>query len=303
MTPAVVSTEWLAAQLGRPELRIVDGSWYLPNSGRDAAAEFAAGHIPGAVFFDVDATSDRRSALPHMLPPAGDFAARMSALGLDDAATIVVYDGSGVNLSAPRVWWTFRVFGHRRVAVLDGGLTKWRAEGRPLEGRPLEGRPLEGRPLERGMPRPAPGRFTARLDAARVRDLASIRANLSLGQEQVVDTRPADRFEGAVPEIRPGVRSGHIPGSRNLPFTELVTPDGTVLDPQTIRAKLAASGVDLTRPIVASCGSGTSACSLVLALALVGHADTAVYDGSWTEWGGRDDTPVELGPAPKGPAK
>ncbi|HEU4588960.1 MAG TPA: 3-mercaptopyruvate sulfurtransferase [Gemmatimonadales bacterium] len=285
--PPVVSTDWLADRLGQPSLKVVDGSWYLPTSGRDAAAEFAAGHIPGAVFFDVDASSDRQSPLPHMLPPAAEFAARMSALGLDDDATIVVYDGSGVNLSAPRVWWTFRVFGHPRVAVLDGGSARWRAEGRPLE---------------RGVPHPAPGRFTARLDPTRVRDLASIHANLTAHREQVVDLRPADRFEGRAPEFRAGVRSGHIPGSRNLPFTELVTPQGTVLDPPAIRAKLAAAGVDLTRPVVASCGSGTSACALVLALALLGHDDVAVYDGSWTEWGGRDDTPVELGPARNGPA-
>jgi thiosulfate/3-mercaptopyruvate sulfurtransferase len=285
--PPVVSTDWLAARLGQPGLTVVDGSWYLPTSGRDPAAEFAAGHIPGAVFFDVDATSDRRSPLPHMLPPPEEFAARMSALGLDHNATIVVYDGSGVNISAPRVWWTFRVFGHERVAVLDGGLAKWRAEGRPLES---------------GVSHPAPGRFTARLDPSHVRDLASIRANLSLGHEQVVDMRPADRFEGRAPEFRPGVRSGHIPGSRNVPYTELVTSAGTVLDPAAIRAKLAAAGIDLTRPIVASCGSGTSACLLVLALALAGHDNVAVYDGSWTEWGSRDDTPVELGPAGNGPA-
>lgn len=279
--PALVSTEWLATRLGQPDLRIVDGSWYLPSSGRDAAAEFAVAHIPGAVFFDVDASSDPGTPLPHMLPSAEAFATRMSSLGLDDAAAIVVYDGSGVNISAPRVWWTFRAFGHTRVAVLDGGFAKWRAEGRPLES---------------GRASPAAGHFTARLDPTRVRDFAAVRALLASREEQLVDTRPADRFEGRVPEIRPGVRSGHIPGARNVPFGELVAPDGTMLPPAVLREKLAAAGVDLGRPVVASCGSGTSACSLVLALTLLGHDRVSVYDGSWTEWGGRADTPIETGP-------
>jgi len=278
--PPLVSTEWLAARLGRAEVRVVDGSWYLPATGRNAASEFAEGHIPGAVFFDLDASSDTATPLPHMLPSAADFATRMSALGLDDESTIVVYDGSGVNLSAPRVWWTFRVFGHPSVAVLDGGLGKWRAEGRPLE---------------RGLPQPRPAPFTAQLDPTRVRDLAALRNGG--GSEQVVDTRPADRFEGRQPEPRAGVRSGHIPGSLNLPFTELVTSDGTVLPPERLRARLEAAALDLRRPVVATCGSATSACSLVLALALLGHERVAVYDGSWTEWGGRDDTPIEVGPA------
>lgn len=283
--PPLVSTEWLATRLGRADVRVVDASWYLPSSGRDAAAEYAAGHVPGAVFFDLDAMSDAGSTLPHMLPPAAEFAARMSALGLDDRHTIVVYDGSGVNLSAARVWWTFRVFGHRAAAVLDGGLGKWKAEGRPLEP---------------GAPHPAPGRFSARLDPSRVRDLAAIRANLGSGPEQVVDTRSAERFEGRQPEPRPGVRSGHIPGSLNLPFTDLVAADGTFLPPERLRARMEAAGVDPRRPVVAACGSGTSACSLVLALELLGHDRVAVYDGSWTEWGGRSDTPVEVGPARAG---
>jgi thiosulfate/3-mercaptopyruvate sulfurtransferase len=280
--PPLVSTSWLAARLDRADVRVVDGSWYLPQSGRDAAAEHAVERIPGAVFFDLDASSDSATTLPHMLPPAADFAARMSRLGLDDESTIVVYDGSGVNLSAPRVWWTLRVFGHHATAVLDGGLGKWKAERRPLE--------------HGGAP-PRPGRFTARLDATAVRDLATIRANLAVCSEQVVDTRPAERFEGTQPEFRAGVRSGHIPGSLNVPYHELVAPDGTMLPRDRLRARLEAAGLDVRRPVVATCGSATSACGLVLALAVLGHDQVAVYDGSWTEWGGRGDTPAELGPA------
>ena len=280
--PPLVSTEWLAARLGRADVRVVDGSWYLPSSGRDAASEYAAGHVPGAVFFDLDASSAADTTLPHMLPTAAEFAARTSALGLDDRSTIVVYDGSAVNLSAPRVWWTFRVFGHRAAAVLDGGLAKWKAEGRPLEP---------------GVPRPTPGRFTARFDPSRVRDLAAIQANLGSRLEQVVDTRAAERFEGTQPEPRAGVRSGHIPGSLNLPFTDLVSANGTLLPPERLRARIEAAGLDPRRPVVVTCGSATSACSLVLALELLGHDRVAVYDGSWTEWGGRRDTPVEVGPA------
>lgn len=283
--PAVVSTEWLATKLGTPGLRVLDASWYLPGSGRDAAGEYAAGHIPGAVFFDVDASSDWRSPLPHMLPTAAEFAARMTALGLSDSDTLVVYDGSGTNLSAPRVWWTFRTFGHDQVAVLDGGIGKWRREHRPVES---------------GIVALPPGRFSARLDSSAVRDLAAVRANIHDGTEQLVDLRSRERFSGSAPEPRPGLRRGHVPGSVNLPFTELVQPDGTVLAPEELRRRLADAGIDASRPVVATCGSGTSACSLILSLHLIGHTHTAVYDGAWAEWGGRADTPVESQPAPKG---
>jgi thiosulfate/3-mercaptopyruvate sulfurtransferase len=278
--PALVSTEWLDARLGGPGLRVVDGSWYLPASGRDPAAEYVAGHIPGAVFFDLDATSDAASPLPHMLPDADSFARRMSGLGLSDTDDLVVYDGSGTNLSAARVWWTFRVSGHDRAAVLDGGMVKWRREGRPLEA---------------GTAAAAPGRFTARLDRLSVRALSAVRANLETGAEQVVDMRSAGRFAGTSPEPRAGLRGGHVPGSVNLPFDELVSGDGTLLPRDVLRRRLALAGIDPARPIIATCGSGTSACALVHALHVLGNDRVALYDGAWTEWGGRDDTPVATG--------
>lgn len=280
---ALVSTEWLAGRIGRPRLQVVDGSMYLPNSGRDAAAEYETAHLPGAVFFDLEASSDPRSPLPHMLPPAAEFAERMSALGLDDADDIVVYDGSGANLSAARVWWMFRTFGHDRVAVLDGGIRKWRREGRPVQS---------------GRVRLPRGSFTSRrAPADSVRDLAQVRESAAAGCEQIVDLRSAGRFAGTEPEPRVGVRGGHIPGSRNLPYDELVGEDGTLLPPELLRRRIAAAGIDPTHPIVATCGSGVSACALIHALHLLGHDQVALYDGAWTEWGGRADTPIERGPA------
>ena len=273
----LVTTEWLAANLGRRNLRVVDGSWHLPQLGRDAQAEFAEAHIPGGVFFDIDEIADPSTPLPHMLPSARTFAERVGALGCANADRVVVYDTRGV-VSAARVWWTFRAFGHAQVAVLDGGLPKWRAEGRPVES---------------GAPAPKPRRFTARLRRGLVRDLAQMRANLRSRREQVLDARSAGRFAGTEPEPRAGLRGGHIPGSLNLPYERLHRSDGTLLGPEALARLFEAAGLDLARPVVTSCGSGVTASVLALGLHLLGQEKVAVYDGSWTEWGGRKDTPAE----------
>jgi thiosulfate/3-mercaptopyruvate sulfurtransferase len=274
---ALVTTGWLAAHLGKRDVRVVDGSWHMPHLKRNPRAEFAQAHIPGAVFFDIDAIANTRSPLPHMLPDAKTFAARVGALGIGRRDRVVVYDTRGV-VSAARVWWTFRAFGHDAVAVLDGGLPKWRAEGRAVAS---------------GLPAPRARTFTARLRKRLVRDFAQIRANVKTRREQVLDARSHGRFTATEPEPRPGLRGGHIPGSLNLPYDRLYRPDGTLLRREDLGAAFEKAGVDLTKPVATTCGSGVTAAVLALALHLVGHDRVAVYDGSWTEWGGRADTPVE----------
>jgi thiosulfate/3-mercaptopyruvate sulfurtransferase len=273
----LVSTAWLGDRLGDPGLRIVDATWYLPHLHRDARAEFHEVHIPGAVYFDIDAIADRYRGLPHMLPDAGTFAGAVGALGIGDGDRVVVYAGKHLVASA-RVWWTFRVFGHERVAVLDGGFSRWRAEGRPTEA---------------GEPSPVRRHFTARFHPELVTDLDQVRGNVTTRRAQVVDARSAGRFAGTEPELREGLRGGHIPGSLSLPYDRLFGQDGALLSRDDLRRVFEAARVDLARPIVTTCGSGVTACVLALGLDLVGRSDVAVYDGSWTEWGGRDDVPVE----------
>lgn len=271
-------TEWLAAHLDDPDVVIVDGSWHLPGT-RDAQAEYAAAHIPGAVFFDIDAVADTSNPLPHMLPSPERFAAAVDALGIDEKQKIVVYDSVGLS-SAPRVWWTFRIMGARDVVILDGGLPKWRAEGRPLSDIAVTRAPRVFHPAPATDP---------------VRDLAAVRANLAVGAFQLVDARPRARFLGEAPEPRAWVKPGRIPGSLSLPSTEVVA-DGMLRDEAALRAAIAAAGIDLAKPVVTSCGSGVNAAILTLALETLG-VPSAIYDGSWTEWGGRDDTPIATGPA------
>jgi thiosulfate/3-mercaptopyruvate sulfurtransferase len=278
--PALLATDWLAAHLGAPDVRIVDGSWHMPQTRRDARAEFAEAHIPGAVFFDIDAIADHSTSLPHMLPSAEEFSRAAGALGIGNGDRVIVYDTRGV-ASACRVWWTFRVFGHDAVAVLDGGLPKWR---------------VEGRPVETGAPAPPARRFSATLRPELVRALAAMRANLDARAEQVLDARSRGRFVGAEPEPRAGLRGGHIPGSLNLPYDTLYRPDGTLVGEAELHRRFADAGVDLSAPVVTSCGSGITACVLALGLHVLGRPDVPVYDGSWTEWGGREDTPVDTTP-------
>jgi len=278
-TEPFVSPEWLRDHLNAPDLVIVDASYYLPAMNRDPEAEFAAGHIPGAIRFDIDKVKDKANKLPHMLPSADFFASEVGAMGIGDGMRIVVYDGAGL-FSAPRVWWTFKTFGVTDVVILDGGFPAWTAKGYPVEEGPARSRSRRT--------------FTARIDHSAVADLNDIRRALADPVVQVVDARSAERFAGTAPEPRAGLRAGHMPGSLNLPYSEVMS-GGRLADAETIRAALDRHGIDPTRPVVTSCGSGVTAAILSLAFMRIGRIPKALYDGSWSEWGAREDCPVETG--------
>lgn len=273
----LVSTAWLAAHLD--EVRVLDASWYLPAQNRDARAEYAAGHIPGARFFDIDEIADLTSPLPHMAAPVEKFTSRVRALGIGDGQQVVVYDGAGL-FSAARVWWNFRLMGLRRVAVLDGGMPKWRAEGRAV---------TEALP-DRRVPH-----LTPQIQPQLVKSAAQVLEASQTGTAVIMDARASARFKGDAPEPRAGLRSGHIPASLSVPFGTVLNPDGTMKDAPALRAVFEAAGVDLSRPAITTCGSGVTAAVLSLALERLGHRDHALYDGSWSDWGGREDLPIEKG--------
>ncbi|WP_299355243.1 3-mercaptopyruvate sulfurtransferase [uncultured Shimia sp.] len=277
----LVSTDWLAAHIKDPDLRILDASWYMPAHNRDPRAEYDAAHIPGARFFDIDEISDLRSDLPHMVPPVEKFMSRMRALGVGDGHQVVVYDGAGT-FSAPRVWWLFKLMGQNDVAVLDGGLPKWQAEGRAIEDMP---------PIIRDR------HMTVRRQNHLVKDVTQVSSASKLGDFEIVDARAAPRFKGEAPEPREGIRAGHIPGAKNVPFGELLGSDGTMKSPEDQRAVFEAAGVDLSKPVITSCGSGITAAVLCLAMQRFGKTDFALYDGSWTEWGAFPTLPISTGEA------
>ncbi|MDO5369035.1 3-mercaptopyruvate sulfurtransferase [Paracoccus sp. (in: a-proteobacteria)] len=277
----LVSTDWLAAHLNDPDLRIIDASWHMPATGRDAQAEYHAAHIPGARFFDIDAIADSRSPLPHMAPQPEMFVSRLRAMGIGDGHQVVVYDNSDVH-SAARVWWIFRLMGKADVAVLDGGFAKWQAEGRPVEDMP---------PITRDR------HMTVQRQAGLVRDVTQVAAAAKLGDHQIIDARSAARFRGDEPEPRPGLRAGHIPGAKNLPVGQLYTPDGTMKPVDELRAAFESAGVDLSRPVITTCGSGITAASLALALERIGKRDWSLYDGAWAEWGSYPDLKIATGDA------
>ena len=280
---ALVETDWMVENLKTPDVRIIAATYFLPGAKRDAKAEFAAEHIPGAVFFDIDDICDSGSDLPHMLPDAETFSAKVGALGVADTDKIVVYDTNGGGMAAARVWWTFRVFGHDDVCLLNGGMMTWLAEGRPVTD---------------VAPAPQPAAYAAVKNDVLVRDIQQMLANVESGKEQVIDARAKERFEGTAPEPREGARSGHIPGSLNLPFDQFFDKDRNFVmrDAEELTQVIAAAGLDLDRPITASCGSGVTASMLAFGFYLIGKKDVAVYDGSWSEWGMRPDTPIENTP-------
>lgn len=276
----IVETQWLAANLGQSNLVVLDGSMHLPTSGRNARKEFEAAHIDGALYFDIDEIADKSIPLPHMLPSAAQFGEQVGRMGIGNDTRVVVYDSEGL-YSAGRVWWMFRSMGHDNVAVLNGGLKKWRAEGRAVTDKAAPAKPART--------------FEAIRNEARVRDAAAVKGLIGSPTVQIVDARAANRFQGTVPEPRAGLRSGHIPTSRNVPFTTLLSADGTLKDAASLKAIFAAAGIDPTKPVVASCGSGVTAGVIAFALAQIGQTEAAVYDGSWSEWGARADLPIETG--------